>query len=243
MTGDARTPAELRSMFGANLRRLADRYPSVSQMCRQLGINRTQFNRYLLGESFPRPDVLDRMCRFFDVDARILLMPLDTFPSQAPDAAPPDGLTQFLTPWLKGAPTAMLPDGFYHSTELPAEGTEPARHRLYHVRRQSSYALLRSFSYSAEAPDRSIHAREVRGFAVSTEAGIYALETDRAGRDSRLLVLRDRSDAAVSVWTGYSLDLACDDPRGRKLEVRFLGQDCRSALAVARMARRDPCPT
>ena len=64
-------------MFGANLRKLAEGYSSISDLSRQLGINRTQFNRYLSGESFPRPDVLARICAFFDVDARVLLEPVD----------------------------------------------------------------------------------------------------------------------------------------------------------------------
>lgn len=242
MSGDARTPAELRSMFGANLRRLADSYPSVSELCRQLGINRTQFNRYLLGESFPRPDVLDRMCRFFNVDARILLMPLDAL-STPPQDTSPTGLSQFLAPWLKGVATATLPDGFYHTIELPAAGKKPVRHRLYHIRRLSSFALLRRFSHSAEATDRSVQAREVRGFAVSTETGIYALEAHLAGRDSRMLVLQGRSDEAGSIWTGYCFDLGGENPLGRKLEVRHLGRNYRSALAVARMARTSFGPT
>ena len=70
------SPAELRAMFGRNLRLLCQPYASVSALCRELGINRTQFNRYLSGESFPRPDILQRICAYFKVDARILLQPL-----------------------------------------------------------------------------------------------------------------------------------------------------------------------
>ena len=67
------SPAELRSMLGANLRQLSNQAASISALCRELGINRTQYNRYLAGESFPRPDVLHRICSYFEVDARILL--------------------------------------------------------------------------------------------------------------------------------------------------------------------------
>ncbi|MEO0381685.1 MAG: XRE family transcriptional regulator, partial [Pseudomonadota bacterium] len=42
MSLTARTPAQLRSMFGSNLRMLASDYPSVSALARDLGINRTQ---------------------------------------------------------------------------------------------------------------------------------------------------------------------------------------------------------
>jgi len=78
MADTHRSPAELRNMFGANLRILARSFPSISELSRQLGINRTQFNRYLSGESFPRPDVLARMCKFFGVDARVLLEPVES---------------------------------------------------------------------------------------------------------------------------------------------------------------------
>lgn len=63
-------------VFGKNLRELSGQAQSVAQLCRDLQINRTQFNRYLSGEAFPRPDVLSIICEFFDVDARILLEPL-----------------------------------------------------------------------------------------------------------------------------------------------------------------------
>ncbi|WP_417242511.1 hypothetical protein [Celeribacter sp.] len=69
-------PAYLRSVFGANLRELSKSAPSIAQLCRDLRINRTQYNRYLSGEAFPRPDVLHQICTFFQVDARILLEPL-----------------------------------------------------------------------------------------------------------------------------------------------------------------------
>ena len=72
----APSPPETRAVFGRNLRVLCSGESSVSDLCRRIGINRTQFNRYLSGEAFPRPDILQRICTHFDVDARILLEPL-----------------------------------------------------------------------------------------------------------------------------------------------------------------------
>ena len=95
MTNDRRSPAELRSMFGANLRSLAQKFPSISELSRQLGINRTQFNRYLAGESFPRPDVLARICDFFEVDARVLLEPVEQI-GQRDDVFSGGDLKEFL---------------------------------------------------------------------------------------------------------------------------------------------------
>ena len=74
-----RSAQELRDQLSANLRILTQDLV-VSRICRHAKIHRTQFNRFLSGESFPRPDVLDRICRFFEVDANILLRPLGEVP-------------------------------------------------------------------------------------------------------------------------------------------------------------------
>ena len=74
-----RSPQELRSLLSVNLRTLIGD-GVVTKICRAANINRTQFNRYLTGESFPRPDMLDRICRFFGVDANILIRPIHEAP-------------------------------------------------------------------------------------------------------------------------------------------------------------------
>jgi len=79
MHNPERSPHELRNLLSQNLQALT-RDRVVSKVARDAQINRTQFNRYLSGESFPRPDILDRICRYFDVDANILLRPLDEVP-------------------------------------------------------------------------------------------------------------------------------------------------------------------
>jgi transcriptional regulator with XRE-family HTH domain len=66
----------MRQVLGENLKQLCQEIPSVSKLCAEIGVNRTQFNRYLSGEAFPRPDVLYRICTRFGVDANILLEPL-----------------------------------------------------------------------------------------------------------------------------------------------------------------------
>ncbi|MVO16831.1 helix-turn-helix domain-containing protein [Parasedimentitalea huanghaiensis] len=70
---------ELRDVLGANLRRLTKGL-NVTQVARDLDIHRTQFNRYLHGESFPGPALLARICRHFKVDANILIRPIDETP-------------------------------------------------------------------------------------------------------------------------------------------------------------------
>lgn len=58
-----------------NLRVLADHYKSVAEVCRRLGLNRSQFNKYLSGRSLPSRHVLKTICDFFGVEAYELQLP------------------------------------------------------------------------------------------------------------------------------------------------------------------------
>ena len=58
--GQDRSPADIRAVFSQNLKELMGASPNVSALRRELSLNRTQFNRYLAGESFPRPDILPK---------------------------------------------------------------------------------------------------------------------------------------------------------------------------------------
>ena len=62
--------------FGENLRLLCKTRPSIASVCRDLDINRLQFNRNMSGHYFPKPNVLQQICDYFLVELRIYLEPL-----------------------------------------------------------------------------------------------------------------------------------------------------------------------
>lgn len=59
-------------VFGENLKKLSAMQASNARVAREIGVSRVQFNRYLNGESFPKPAVLKKICDLFLVDARIM---------------------------------------------------------------------------------------------------------------------------------------------------------------------------
>ena len=64
----------IRDVFGRNLASLlSEAGVSVTELSKQTGISRVQVHRMVAQEAFPRADALQRLCGFFDVDARILL--------------------------------------------------------------------------------------------------------------------------------------------------------------------------
>ena len=94
--GQDRSPADIRAVFSQNLKELMGPAPNVSALCRELSLNRTQFNRYLAGESFPRPDILQKICLHFGLDARIMLQPLSELKNAPSNAQAFYGLHEFL---------------------------------------------------------------------------------------------------------------------------------------------------
>ncbi|MEM7222097.1 MAG: helix-turn-helix transcriptional regulator [Pseudomonadota bacterium] len=64
-----------RNNLAENLRMLCGHYRSVAEVCRRVGINRQQFNKYLSGASQPSVHTLRRLCDFFGLDESEILLP------------------------------------------------------------------------------------------------------------------------------------------------------------------------
>ncbi|QPC90233.1 helix-turn-helix domain-containing protein [Mesorhizobium sp. INR15] len=58
----------IRENLAANLRRLCKDHASVSAVCRELHINRTQFERYLQGQAVPNKATAKLICDYFRID-------------------------------------------------------------------------------------------------------------------------------------------------------------------------------
>ena len=61
--------------FAKNLRLLTDHYRSVAEVCRKIGVNRSQFNKYLSGKSTPSRHMHKTICDFFGVESDEILLP------------------------------------------------------------------------------------------------------------------------------------------------------------------------
>lgn len=65
--------------FAQNLRLACRYYPSISSVCRRIGMNRQQFNTYLSQSAMPSIANLKRIADFFGVDESELLLDSDVF--------------------------------------------------------------------------------------------------------------------------------------------------------------------
>lgn len=235
-----KSPAELRSMFGSNLRTLSRTYPSISELSRQLGINRTQFNRYLAGESFPRPDVLARICHFFAVDARVLLEPVNQLGAQQSVLNGPE-LGGYLGPGLLPPETAF-PTGFYRFSRRSFLSPDRFVLGLVRVwRNASGNTFVRGFEAREAMHQQGLpltaDLREFRGLVMQVENGISLTISRRRVQTSSLNFLHPVSSFENNFWAGYvtrTVPESQESDRVTRLVYEYVGTGINRGLMVGR---------
>lgn len=239
MSEDLRKPAELRSMFGSNLRRLAKDYPSISELSRQLGINRTQFNRYLSGESFPRPDVLARICFFFEIDARVLLEPVEAIQTSTDPLSSPF-LTDFLGTGTRNLSEETFPNGFYRFSRRSFIESHKFVVGLVYVKRKDGNTYIRGYeakaAMEAQGLSESRQAREFRGLIIQQEEGVAALISRKNSMTSSFNYLHRIASFQNNFWVGYvarTVRESTTGDRATRLVYEHLGNDLAKAREAA----------
>lgn len=188
MPQNGREP-RVREVFARNLARLSGGEKSIAALCRAIGVNRTQFNRYLTGETHPRPDVLDRICRHFDRDARILLEPLERLDALA--ARPPgrpdlDFLRETLLPAVSSPIPADSPIcGMYQLWRRAFTEPNRALHVLARIGLSDGRMLLRysepeTLALSRSGPAVSRKRAHYHGLCLGHLDGFSAIIADKA---------------------------------------------------------------
>ena len=104
--------------FSQNLRSICAEYGPIAQVCREIGINRQQFNRYLNGGGMPSAHNLRRIARHFDLPEADLFADHDEFTrrhilSRKRIASGPVDL--MIDPFRNQTQTLRQYLGFYHS--------------------------------------------------------------------------------------------------------------------------------
>lgn len=236
MHEDLKKPVELGKMFSSNLKELSKAYPSISELTRQIGINRTQFNRYLSGESFPRPDILAKMCMFFNVDARVLLEPVEQIENQ-PISTSDTFLTGFFRSGVPPLAEETFPSGFYKFSRRSFIEPEQFIVGLVYVKRQGSNTYIRGYETKAAMKAQSLpltsKAREFRGSILQQEDGIVAHVSRRNTLTTSFNYLHKVSSFENNFWVGYVTRTIPETPTGlraTRLVYEHLGRN----FAVAR---------
>lgn len=233
-------PAKIRTIFGENLRILSQDHPSITALASELGINRTQFNRYLSGDSFPRPDILARICAYFNLDARILLEPLsEIVPARSPSLG--NYMNEFLISNTEVIPENVFPSGFYRFTRRSFIDPSIFVVGLVYIFRDGEATYLRGYETLQAMRLQSLPTapklREFRGVVLQQEEGIAIIAARKNAMTSSFNYLSRAASFGNNFWVGYitrTIPEAASGLRVTRLVYEHLTQDAATVLQASR---------
>jgi hypothetical protein len=109
----------LRENLAVNLRRLCALHGSIAAVCREMGVNRQQFDRYLSMDALPNRATTTRICQYFGIEEAELYHDPETVEgldrsvkAGRPKGQPADGP---IAARLFGPPVPTIEPGFYQT--------------------------------------------------------------------------------------------------------------------------------
>lgn len=114
--------------ISANLKLLTGYARSITDVCRGSAVNRTQFHRYLAGQTVPTMRNLRRLCDYFGVEEHEMLMEHDSFRALIRVRPPRIGLTEDPFSAIQGRigagdPPGRVAMGYYNLLFCPDPGS------------------------------------------------------------------------------------------------------------------------
>lgn len=144
----------LRLNMAKNLRRLTSRIGSANYVCRELDINRQQFEKYLKGRSLPSAATLKRICSYFKVSEEELFAASAEPDIEEPQAQDSPGPCEtVLQPLFSEPPPSIKPGIYYLWMTVPTRPNEVVCAPLF-VDRNDDRMTFRRITGSAEPRER-----------------------------------------------------------------------------------------
>lgn len=169
--------------FADNLRALCARHGSIAAVCRALGMNRQQFNKYLSGSSLPNVATLERICGFFRIESESLFRePAGLHKPPADTALPLPGLGLAAGAFAKMQP-ATLPAGCYHLYSLwPRDEARCLREAVF-IQNKGGATVFSRFTKYRCAGQRAPYYLSGRhdGIVLEQKKARYLLSLNRKG--------------------------------------------------------------
>jgi transcriptional regulator with XRE-family HTH domain len=144
----------LRLNMAKNLRRLTSRVGSANQVCRELDINRQQFEKYLKGRSLPSTATLKKICGYFNIsEEELFAAEMDPEADAAQDLPGGGECDAVLQPLFSEPPPSIKPGVYFLWMTVPTRPQEIVCAPLF-VERSDERMTFRRITGSAEPKER-----------------------------------------------------------------------------------------
>lgn len=228
----------------ANLRLAASHVPSVSRLCREIGLNRQQMNKYLSGQNRPSPYNLRRIATYLGVAAEELTLPPERFAALwreraagAPGAGAAPVPAALRHAFLRPEPSVERLLGVYHA--YINSGSWPGHVLRYVValKREGPWVTTRSIGRYVEPHGAVRYLMKCSGVATMQSGMLSIVEASTLGAPGVAASLIEPSYRVdVGLMAGVCVDTPFRVPRqpyAARLVLKFLGRapDLRRAIA------------
>lgn len=144
----------LRLNMAKNLQRLTGRVGSANYVCRELDINRQQFEKYLKGRSLPSTTTLKKICSYFEISEEDLFAAeLESEVAEAHEPPVDHTCETVLEPLFSEPPPSIKPGIYFLWMTIPTRPQQVVCAPLF-VERSNERMTFRRITGSAEPRER-----------------------------------------------------------------------------------------
>ncbi|WP_420548102.1 helix-turn-helix transcriptional regulator [Curvivirga sp.] len=169
--------------FSKNLRSLCADYGSMAHICREIGINRQQFNRYVNGAGMPSAHNLRRIARYFKVSEESLMLDHEAFVIEHINQKSPNTTSplEFMADVFKNQAKHLRRYlGVYHAHFISPSWEGHIMRSLFWLREEDGVVVSHS-NERASNPDSSVIMRtRYDGLVAFRGNKIYLVERSRS---------------------------------------------------------------
>lgn len=210
----------MNSNFARNLRELCERVKSVSELCRDLSINRQQFARYLSGENRPSPYNLRRIADHFHVTAAELLLPHNEFvavyeePSPSSKLVQPDLVARSLVPTINELELIKPLAGYYSVYFQSPSEPELLLKSLVHIQLDKDRCVSRWEESFTRTKDGSFQASRYEGVVRFLSGHLFIIDVEVSTRETILeTILQIPYRRKTKLFVGVTMGLTTGQQR------------------------------
>lgn len=216
--------------FADNLRALCTRHGSIAAVCRALGMNRQQFNKYLSGSTLPNVATLEKICGFFAIESESLFHDPASFLKPKQEALP-GGLSLpgfgFAANAFAALQPATLRAGCYHLYSLwPRDEAKCLREALLIQNRGGATVFTRFTKFRAVGHRQHYYlSGRHDGVVLESEKARFLLSLNRKGCGEVSLVSIGAENAlSQGFLSGLALVMApSGSPQAVRATLQFRG--------------------
>ena len=229
----------------ANLRLLCSYCRSISAVCRDVGLSRQQFTKYLSGKSAPSMGSLRRICDYFGVEETELLMPAAEFReliSLRPPLVASNGPSQnFITDSFRSDARTRKEIsrflGYYYSHFIMGYTPNKIVRALICIYDFKGATLTKNVERFPDRSDGAASVQKYEGVALYNAERLFIYEKESSPGDRIWQTVVYATDLSTSTFlSGLTMGIATDTVRDiacYRIVYSFLGReiDLRGALA------------